>query len=158
MIICLETLQGPFEDIILLVQIHKVVFIATTLPREVDLRYFLYYYFLMFLYFMRIIKWLHIILFTDVVGITLRVTSLTKPFHRISSFVESHFEIFWASFWDMLLYYRDLPCIFFYETLYRYFLRYSDSQCAKKVLQQTPLCWGHYAVFWGLFWVYSSIP
>lgn len=82
----LETLKGPFEGIILVIQMHKVVFTPVTLPRRAVLRYFLpifvYQYLFMILYFLGTIQLLLNNIFTDFLGITTRFTS---PFHSISS-------------------------------------------------------------------------
>ena len=75
---------------------------------------------------------LHIIFFVDVFGITQRIYSLMKPFYSKSSFAGSNFEVFWCSFWGMLLYFWELSPILSYEILYRYFLYYCHSQSTKK--------------------------
>ena len=64
-IICLKTLQGPLKSIILVNQIHKIVFTSVDLPRGAVLDYFFCPFlcivtFLAFLYFFRTIHLLHI--------------------------------------------------------------------------------------------------
>ena len=86
----------------------------------------------MFVYFLEIIQLLHISFFTDLFGITQRVTSLKRPFYSISSSAGSHLEVFWGSFWVVLFHSWEAFHILFYEILYRCILYYSDSQCAKK--------------------------
>ena len=116
-IVCLLVcLQGPLEGIILVVQVHKIIFTPIALPRGIILRYFFdnfcVFIFFFFLYFLRIIQLLHIKFFTNILSITLRITSLKKNIRRISNFVGSHFGIFWGSFWDMFLYSSELLRIF----------------------------------------------
>ena len=92
----------------------------------------LYPCFFMFLYFLETIQLLHINFFTDVFGITQRVTPLKRPFYSISSSAGSHLEVFWGSYWVTLFHSWEAFHILFYEILYRCILYYSDSQCAKK--------------------------
>ena len=74
------------------------------------LHIYTYCYFFMLLFFWRTIQLLHINFVTDVVGISLRGTSLESPFHSISPSAGSHFEVFWGSFWAMFLYFsRAIP-------------------------------------------------
>ena len=58
----------------------------------------------MFLFFWRTIQLLHINFFTNVIGVSLRGTSLESPFHSIFLSAESHFEVFWGWFRVMFLY------------------------------------------------------
>ena len=81
---------------------YKIVFTLVTLPKgavRVFLHIYTYCYFFMLLFFLRTIQLLHINVFTDAVGITMRVTSLKKSFCSISPSTGSHFEVFCGSFW-----------------------------------------------------------
>ena len=85
----------------------------------------------MFLYFLRTIQLLHNIIFTDVLGITQRITSLKKPFTPTLP-LGAILRYFRGSIWGMLLYFWELFPIFSYEILYRCFSYYSDSKYTKK--------------------------
>ena len=93
----METLPGPLKGIFLVVEIHKIVFTAATLPRGAVLSYFLPIF--LYRYFFGVPLFLenHSIashhFFTDVLGITQMVTSLKKPFHSTSPSAGSHFEV-----------------------------------------------------------------
>ena len=109
--------------------------------------------FVMFLYFLKIIQFFTSF-FTDVLGIADRITSLKKPFYSISTSVKSHFEVFWGSFWGILLHFLELFLILSYKIFYRWFLYYSENQCDKKNFTS---CLPLLGALYSLFWVYSSI-
>ena len=48
-------------------------------------------------YFLKTIQLFHIKLFTDILGITLKVTSTNRSFCSISLSAGSHFEVFWGT-------------------------------------------------------------
>ena len=48
-------------------------------------------------YFLKTIQLFHIKIFTDILGITLKVTSTNRPFCSISLSAGSHFEVFWGT-------------------------------------------------------------
>lgn len=111
-IICLEPLQVSLKVNILLAQTHEVVFTPVTLPRWAVLSYVLLICcivpLLIFLYFLRSIQLLHIIVFTDVLGILQRVTSLKIFFtvsHPLLGAILRYFVAYFGGillFWDLL--------------------------------------------------------
>ena len=99
----------------------------------------------MLLFFWRTIQLLHINFVIDVVGISLRGTSLESPFHSISLSAGSHFEVFWDSFWAMFLYYwRFIPSFCTVD-----FCIILAVNGLRKILQHLSLCWG---IFCRFFW------
>ena len=99
---------GYLGGIVLMVQIHKIVFTLVTFPKGAVLEYFCT--------FILIVTFLcssfsrepfncFTSFFTDVVSITLKVISLKKFFRSIFPSAGSHFEVFRGSFWGMLLYF-----------------------------------------------------
>ena len=93
--LCEELLNG----IILVVQMHKVVVTSVTLPSG-ELFWVLFCPFLCIVILFGVPLFIenHEIassyVFTDVLGITQRVTSLKKPFCSISPSAGNHFEVF----------------------------------------------------------------
>ena len=138
----LETLKGPFEGIILVIQMHKVVFTPVTLPRRAVLRYFLpifvYQYLFMILYFLGTIQLLLNNIFKDFLGITTRFTS---PFHSISS-AGSHFGL--------------ILCMLFYSWEIFYLMKFCCMFFALHFIARIPLPRALCSI-WSLFWLYSSM-
>ena len=80
--------------------------------------------------FPRTIQSLHINFFTDVLNITLRVNSL-KNFFATLTFLLGVRYILGRILWYFLLFLGSFYTLS-YNILYRYFLHFSDSQCAEK--------------------------
>ena len=108
-LICLETLQGPMEGIILVVQMHKIIFTLVDLPRGTALRYILHIFAHLYFFYVPVFFENHSIashqFFTDVPGIFSRLTSLKEPFENISPSAGRHLKLFCrGSFRGTLLY------------------------------------------------------
>ena len=81
--------------------------------------------------------------FTDIHGITLRVTSLNKPFCSISLYVGRQFQIFLESFyWYSSLFLRAVP-ILSYENWTDNFCITLTVNVVKKFSRHASLCWEH---------------
>ena len=98
-IICLETLRGPLQGIVLVVQVHEIVFTPANLPRRAVFRDALPIFVSCYLFDVPLFleNTVHYF-FINVIGITQRLTSLMKPFYSTTPFDKSHFKVFWGSF------------------------------------------------------------
>ena len=132
----LETLQWPLEGIILVFQMHKIIFLPVPPPIRAIFCYFFAHIcvlipFFLFFFFLRTILLLHIIFFTDVLGITQRIAPPRKTFFIIYSSVGSHIEVFWCLFWGYApLFLRTVPPSYLIKFCTDIFC---DSHCAKTV-------------------------
>lgn len=115
---------------------HKNVFTLTNLPRGTALSYFqliLFYVFLETIFHVALFLENHSIalqhFFTDVLGIT-RVTSQKKPFCSLCW--ESFLNIFGLFLGMPLSFLESCFPLYLVQILYRFFLYYCNSQCAKK--------------------------
>ena len=97
------------EGIILVVQMHKIIFTLVDLPRGTALRYILHIFAHLYFFYVPVFFENHSIashqFFTDVPGIFSRLTSLKEPFENISPSAGRHLKLFCrGSFRGTLLY------------------------------------------------------
>ena len=120
-------MQGFLKGIILVVQMHKIVLTLVAVPKGAALSYLLLillYFFKKIIFHVALFLENHAIalhhLFTDVLGITQRLTSRKEPFCSLSPSAGRHFEIFWGSFWGLPILESCFPsylmkfCIYFF--------------------------------------------
>ena len=136
--------ERPMEGIILVVQMHKIIFnILSIYPGELlwdifctFLRIFVFF---TFLYFLRTIQLLLINFWQMLLVFSGGLTLLKESFQNISSSAGRHLKLFCrGSFWGTLLYSWKL-FRFTLWTLYRCFLCYSDLP-VKRISKHVSLC------------------
>ena len=143
-------MRSPLKGIILVVQIHKIVLTPNLLyPGQlfgfIFLTIFMYCYFFYVSLFIENHSIASHHIFTDVLGIIQRFTSLKKSFYSISSSVASHFEVFWEyvslslrAFPHLMKFCTDVYCI----TL--------TIKALRKISQLVSLCLGNHAAYFSM--------
>ena len=131
----LETLPWPLEGIILVFQMHKIIFLCVPPPFELFCVIFLPMFAYWYLFFCSSFSWEPFYCFTsffaDVLGITQRISPLRKTFFIIYSSAGSHIEVFWCLFWGYApLFLSTVPPSYLIKFCTDIFC---DSHCAKTV-------------------------
>ena len=132
----METLQTLFEGIILVVQIHEIVFNCHS-PQGSCFELLFVHFCVSLLFLSSSISWKPFDSFTIIFYKCSWYFSegyLTKETfsQHSTSLLGAMLRYFGAHFWGMLFYSWELFRILSYKTMRRHFLYYSDSQCAKK--------------------------
>ena len=138
----LQSLEAAFEDIIFVVEIHKIVSTHVTLPSRAVLRCFFAQFCVSLLSYTPLFLVNNSIVsnrfFTNSFGITQKVASLSKPFCSISPSDESNFEVFWGPFG---------VCFSIFESCcVSYHIKLCTGICTANLLRNisklASLCWG----------------
>ena len=101
--------ERPMEGIILVVQMHKIIFTLVDIPRGTALRYILHIFAHLCFFYVPVFFENHSVasyqFLTDAPGIFWRLTLLKESFQNISSSAGRHLKLFCrGSFWGTLLY------------------------------------------------------
>ena len=152
----METLQGTLKGIILVVEIHKIVFNPITFFGRVILTFLI-----LLLFWCSSISWETFNCYTsflaDVFGINQRRSSLKKRF-TVSTPLPGAFLRYFGDHFGV--------CFSIFETCsLSYLIKFcTDAFCIiltvnklRKISQLVSHYLGHYTVFLGLFWVYCSM-